>query len=106
MATSTGRHFSDDTLKAIARDLARSLGHSLWITDGPSIGSDTLQFVYEVVRRSTTQLTTPIQIIDRDQYKRNVTKKSASGFTDLLIKALGSNDLTLWLPVVTHGESP
>ena len=106
MATSTDRHFSDDTLKATARELARSLGSPLWITDSPSIADYTLLFVHEAVYKSTTQSTTPIQVVDRDQYERNVTKKSASGFTDLLVKALGSEDLTLWLPVITHGASP
>ncbi len=42
---------------------------------------------------------------DSNQFKKdvNVTRKSISGFFDLLRKALNKDD---WSPVVTHGTSP
>ena len=98
MATSTDRHFSDDTLKKIAG----SLGDPLFINDG-SFSDGTLYVLYGYVRRLATAAS-PAN--DFAQFKENVTKKSASGFADLLRKALGTKDLTLWHPVVTHGESP
>ena len=96
MATSTDRHFSDDALKKIAG----SLGDPLFI-DPFSDGTPYVLYGYV---RSLATAASPV--IDFAQFKENVTKDSASGFADLLRKALGTKDLTLWLPVVTHGESP
>ena len=96
MATSTDRHFSDDALKKIAG----SLGDPLFIDP---FSDGTLYVLYGYVRRLATATSA---VIDFAQFKENVTKKSASGFADLLRKALGTKDLTLWRPVVTHGESP
>ncbi|KAH9161163.1 hypothetical protein EDB89DRAFT_1914070 [Lactarius sanguifluus] len=41
-------------------------------------------------------------LVDVDQFKRNLTKKSASGFINLLREAINGNNGELWNPVVTH----
>src|SRR5580698_8358295 len=93
-------NFSNDALETIISFLGSSQASFLEIDDGPTISGHILHAVYAVVSMTSSP------IINWDQFEKNVTKKSASGFADLLRKALGTNDFTLWLPVVTHGVSP
>jgi len=94
MVTSNGRQISNVALG----NIASFLGTSFWIQDGPDISANTLLCVFAFVQKFMI----PSLVINFDQFRKNVTKKSASGFADLLRKALGVNDSNLWLPVVTH----
>jgi hypothetical protein len=107
-AASTGSHFPDDVLKALADSLRLLL--TVWNDDGSDYAftrNETLTVIYGSVGASLTLLPNPpTSLVDLAQFKQNARKKSASGFANLLRKALQANDLSLWVPVVAHGASP
>ena len=45
-------------------------------------------------------------LVSRAQFQKSARTKSASAFFNLLEEALKGNDISLWVPVVTHGASP
>ncbi|KAF8271312.1 hypothetical protein EI94DRAFT_1720892 [Lactarius quietus] len=99
MAAPTGRHIPDDALTFIASTLG-SLS-KYWDDDN----SDTAfiralsTIYYDVVHAS---MPSHESLVNFDQFKKNAAKMGTSGFTDLLRKARGKTELSLWLPVVTH----
>ncbi|KAF8271302.1 hypothetical protein EI94DRAFT_599301 [Lactarius quietus] len=98
MAAPTGRNVPGDALTFIASTLG-SLS-KYWDDDN----SDTafisaLSTIYGVVHAS---MPSHQSLVNFDQFKKNAAKMGTSGFTDLLRKALGKTELSLWLPVVTH----
>jgi hypothetical protein len=100
VAASTGRHFADDAMTFIASILGT-------ISQGWDDTSDTalishLGTMHDIVRVS---MSSHPSLVSFDQCINNATKMGASGFTDLLRKALRTKELSLWLPVVTHGAS-
>jgi hypothetical protein len=99
VATSTDRDFPEDALTRIADTLR------LFFGDGSDIVvEEALRGIHNVVRASTTS--PPESLVPYDQFKKNATKNSASGFIDLLKEALKEEDLKFWRRFVTHGTSP
>jgi hypothetical protein len=98
VASSTGRHFTDDALTLIASNIGTFL--QLQDLDDDNFSRHT---IYNAIRAS---MPSQPSLVSFDQCKKNATRMGASGFNDLLRKALPTKELSLWLPVVTHGASP
>jgi hypothetical protein len=108
MAASTGSHFPDDVLTALANHLG--FISIIWDDDGSDYAftsDDILTAIYSTVDASMRLLPSPpTSLVEFSQFKKNARKKSAFGFADLLRKALQAKDLRSWDPVVAHGASP
>ena len=101
-----GRDFPDDALSSIAEDLTEYLPQLVenW-NDVGTFDVGLLSAIYGAIW-SSAKRSRPQSLVRFDQFKRNATKKSASGFIDLLKKALKGGSKDLWRTVVTHGMSP
>jgi hypothetical protein len=100
---STRRDFPDHALACIANTLRSAFRY--WIDDGSDTAfHEGLGFIHNVVLAFETSC--PESLVPYDQFKKNATKTGASGFADLLRKALKEEDLKFWRPIVTHGTSP
>jgi len=110
VVASTGRGFPDNALSFIADTVPMSVPVQLatqkWKhngTDAAFKSDDVLTAIYAVVSSASAFLPDPKTLVHVDRFKTNVTKKSASGFIDLLREAVNGNNDRLWCPVVTHG---
>jgi len=97
-----GRDFPDDALSSITEDLPQVVEN--W-NDVGTFDAEVLLTIYAAIW-SSAKRSRPQSLVRFDQFKRNATKKSASGFIDLLKKALKGRSKDLWRTVVTHGMSP
>ena len=95
------RDFPNNKLTSIATKLRRRG----WNDEGSNTAFDNerLAIIHTVVESSASS---PESLVSVDQFLKNATKQSASGFINLLTKALKEKDLSFWRPVVTHGTSP
>ncbi len=97
-----GRDFPDDALSSITEDLPPLAEN--W-NDVGTFDGEVLATIHTTIWNSAKR-SRPKSLVRFDQFKRNATKKSASGFIDLLKKALKGGSKDLWRTVVTHGMSP
>jgi hypothetical protein len=109
MAASTGSHLPDNVLTTIANILV--LISTTWNDDGSDYAftsDEILTMIYSTVSGGVLRLlpNPPTSLVEFTQFKKNARKKSASGFANLLRKALQADDLSLWDAVVAHGASP
>lgn len=74
--------------------------------DGTFNNDNDLGSIYLSVCQPLRKFSNFTNVVSEAQFKKNARTKSASAFFDLLREALNGNDLSLWVPVVTHGASP
>jgi hypothetical protein len=75
-------------------------------SDAAFLDDDILESTYFAIMGAISLMPQPHSTpVTLDQFRKNA-KDSASGFSDLMRKALQGNDLNLWYPVVTHGTFP
>ena len=74
--------------------------------DSDTTFNNVLSIIHRFVWSSTGTSSHPESLVCFNQFKKNITKKSASGFINLLRKVLQEEDWSFWHPIVTYGTSP
>ncbi|KAH8992520.1 hypothetical protein EDB92DRAFT_1858291 [Lactarius akahatsu] len=97
----------DNTFTFIAKYLPNHVQSAAqkWKHDGTDAAlksDEVLTCIHALVSAAFTVLHSSEGLVNVDQFKRNLTKKSASGFVNLLGEAINGDDEALWSPVVTH----
>ncbi|KAH9169835.1 hypothetical protein EDB89DRAFT_1374975 [Lactarius sanguifluus] len=104
VATSTDRDISDAALSSIAKLVPRVLAEVNWQDSHTDTAFENLTDAIYGIIKTFTHISRPDadNLVDIDQFKENVAKKSALGFVNLLRKALKENNQEFWHPIVTH----
>ncbi|KAH9074735.1 hypothetical protein EDB83DRAFT_2312265 [Lactarius deliciosus] len=104
VATSTDRDISKAALSSIAKLVPMVLAEVNWQDNHTDTAFENLTDAIYGIVKTFTHISRPDadNLVDMGQFKENVAKKHASGFVNLLRKALKENNLEFWHPIVTH----
>ncbi|KAH8992516.1 hypothetical protein EDB92DRAFT_1816007 [Lactarius akahatsu] len=109
---STGRDLSDEALLSIVHllnDVAVQSVVQKWqhnsTDDASSMVNVILGFIHSAISIVFYNMPTPNSLVTIDQFKSNMTKKSALEFINLLREAAIRNNVELWHPLTTHEKA-
>ncbi|KAH9175248.1 hypothetical protein EDB89DRAFT_2241091 [Lactarius sanguifluus] len=100
LVVSTGRDPPDGVLSTLIPVVAKTRKYDSM--DATLKSDEVLIRIYTLVSSAFALRDSAMGLVNIDEFKMNLTKKSASGFVNLLRGAINGNNEELWSPVVTH----